>query len=213
MTRIKVCGVTSAADRDAVVAAGVDAVGVIVDVPVDTPRAVAADRAAALLEGLPPFVSGVLVTMQSAVQPVVDLQERVGADAVQVHDGLDPDGLEALGQRVDADVVAVVDGQAPAVRAYADAADALLVDSVDAEGGGGTGRTHDWDRTRDIVADLGVPVVLAGGLTPENVGEAVRTVEPYAVDTASGVESAGGQKDHDAVAAFVRHASRQEVSA
>ncbi len=213
MTRVKICGVTNAPDRDAAVAAGADAVGVIVDVPVDTPREVDADQAADLLAGLPPFVSGVLVTMQPAVQPVVDLQERVGADAIQVHDGLDPAGVGALRERVDASVVAVVDATASDVADYADAADALLVDSVDEDGGGGTGRTHDWDRTRDLVADLDVPVVLAGGLTPDNVGEAVRTVQPYAVDTASGVESSGGEKDHGAVERFVRKASRREVSA
>lgn len=213
MTRVKICGVTSAADRDAAVEAGADAVGVLVDVPVDSPREISVDRAADLLAGLPPFVSGVLVTMQDAVLPTIRLQERVCADAIQVHSGLSPADLAGLRRQVDASVVGVVDADDPNAAAYAESADALLVDSVDADGGGGTGETHDWSRTRDRVESLDVPVVLAGGLTPENVGQAVRTVRPYAVDTASGVEAEGGEKDHDAVEAFVRNAREREVSA
>jgi len=123
-------------------------------------------------------------------------------------------------------LVAVVDPEADDLAAYADPADAVLVDSLDDAGAGGTGETHDWERTRELVASLDVPVILAGGLTPENVAEAVETVRPFAVDTASGVErspsdrdarrgaerndgveSSGGVKDHDAVRAFVANAT------
>jgi phosphoribosylanthranilate isomerase len=107
-------------------------------------------------------------------------------------------------------LVAVGPDEAPG---YADSADAVLVDSVDDAGGGGTGETHDWDRTREFADSVDVPVVLAGGLTPENVGEAVETVEPYGVDTASGVEHEGGLKDHDAVRAFVAAARRSAIPA
>ncbi len=127
---------------------------------------------------------------------------------MQVHDGLSPAELGALDSRITQNIVAVVEAEAPAIEDYADHADALLVDSVDADGGGGTGETHDWERTRNLVDSLDVPVVLAGGLTPENVAEAVETVKPFAVDVASGVESAGGKKDHDAVERFVRNATR-----
>jgi phosphoribosylanthranilate isomerase len=87
------------------------------------------------------------------------------------------------------------------------------VDSIDEDGGGGTGRTHDWEQTRERVADLDTPVVLAGGLTPDNVAEAVATVDPFAVDVATGVERSGGVKDHDAVRAFVRAATREVTAA
>jgi phosphoribosylanthranilate isomerase len=118
---------------------------------------------------------------------------------------LPPEKLGGLAARVDASVVAAVDADAD-LAAYADAVDALLVDSTDERGAGGTGETHDWERTRERTADLDVPVILAGGLTPENVAEAVATVDPYAVDTATGVEREGGLKDHDAVTAFVARA-------
>jgi phosphoribosylanthranilate isomerase len=226
MTRVKICGVTNEADRGAVVGAGADAVGVIHGVPVDTPRKVDEATAESLVAGVPPLVTSVLVTMPTTVQQAVNRVDEIEPDAVQVHDGLDPAELGALSRRVGQQVIAVVDVGADDIEAYADHADALLVDSVDEAGAGGTGETHDWERTREIVGSLDVPVILAGGLAPDNVAEAVRTVNPFAVDTASGVErspsdrdarreaqrndgveQAGGMKDHDAVQAFVANAT------
>ena len=205
MTRVKLCGITSEDDRDAAVAAGADAVGFIVDVAVDTPREVTVESAADLVDGLPPFVSSVLVTMPDSVEDALALQQAVRADAIQVHGTLSPEYVGGLRARADATVLAAVSPDDD-VAAYADHADALLVDSVDEAGGGGTGETHDWERTRGVVSGVDVPVVLAGGLTPDNVAEAVETVGPYAVDTASGVESAGGVKDADAMEQFVARA-------
>lgn len=214
MTRTKICGCTRAADVDAAVEAGADAVGVIVDVPVDTPREVSPDAAAALLDRVPPLVTAVLVTMATDRDRVVSLAERTGADAVQVHGGHAPGSVATLRDRLPTPVLAAV-GPTDDVAAYAEAADALVLDSRDEDGGGGTGRTHDWDRAAARVDELDVPVLLAGGLTPGNVGEAVRTVDPFGVDVASGVEAAGGEKDHDAVERFVAAvaAADREVSA
>jgi phosphoribosylanthranilate isomerase len=206
MTRVKLCGITREEDRDAAVAAGADAVGFIVDVNVETPREISAEHAAELVDGVPPFVTTVLVTMPDSVEDAVALQERVGADAVQVHSTLTPEYIGGLRSRIDGAVLAAV-GPDVDLADYADAADALLVDSVDSEGGGGTGETQDWECTRELVADIDTPVVLAGGLTPENVRTAVETVDPFAVDTASGVEAEGGIKDYDAMHAFVTRAT------
>lgn len=207
--RVKICGLTSEADRGAAIDAGADAVGFITGVPVDSPRAISADTAATLVEGVPPFVTSVLVTMPASVQEAVDLQATVGADAVQVHGTLSPQKLGGLSARLDVPVIAAID-LTDDIDAYAEVADAVLVDSTDEEGAGGTGETHDWERTRDIRAGIETPLILAGGLTPENVAEAVETVDPFGVDTASGVERAGGEKDHDAVAAFVDRATGGE---
>ncbi|MFW6436095.1 MAG: phosphoribosylanthranilate isomerase [Halococcoides sp.] len=205
MTRVKLCGMTDRAALDAAVAAGADAVGVISAVDVDTPREVGHDRAAALLDAVPPFVTGVLVTMADEPGVVRDLAGALDPDAVQIH-GLDGDGLAALAE-LRADVIAVADPTADDLPARAAAADAVVIDSLDESGGGGTGETHDWDRTAALVAELGTPVVLAGGLTPETVAEAVATVDPYAVDVASGVESAPGEKDPTAMNRFVASAT------
>ncbi len=215
-TRVKVCGVTNAEDRDVAVTAGADAVGLIAGVTVETPREITLDEARNLARGVPPLVSAVLVTMPGDPATARERVTQVRPNAVQVH-GLAPDEVTDLADTLDAadepdaSVVAAVDAGTgeSTLRAYADAADALLVDSVDEAGGGGTGRTHDWERTRERVDTLNVPVVLAGGLTPDNVAAAVGTVDPFAVDVATGVERSGGLKDHDAVRAFVRAATRE----
>lgn len=201
MTRVKVCGLTTRADLEAAVAAGVDAVGFTVDVPVETPREIPADRAVELARATPPFVTTTLVTMAASPEPVVDLVSRVQPDLVQVHGDISRGDLAYLSAKVESAVMKAV---SPATAAtYDDVADAVLVDSLDDRGAGGTGETHDWERARELVGSLSTPVVLAGGLTPENVAAAVETVGPFAVDVASGVEGDPGRKDADAVAAFV----------
>ncbi|MDF9744257.1 phosphoribosylanthranilate isomerase [Natrinema salsiterrestre] len=207
MTRVKVCGLTTEADLEAAVDAGADAVGVICDVPVDTPREVSVDRAATLAAATPPFVTSVLVTMPASPEEAIELIEAVEPDAIQIHGGIRPGDLAYLRAKLDVDVLLAVDADDPSVaETYDDVVDALLVDTPGEDGGGGTGETHDWDLTRTATADLESPLILAGGLTPENVGDAVRTVEPFAVDVASGVEERGGVKDVDAVRSFVDRA-------
>ena len=210
MVRVKVCGHTNEADVAASIAAGVDAIGVIVDVPVDTPREVDVETAASLLD-LPPFVTGVLVTMPESPAEAVDLVDRLEPDALQVHSGLDFDDLASVADTVDIPLLvgASVEDE-PTLTDLEGVADAVLLDSRDESGAGGTGRTHDWDASRRIRESLEVPIILAGGLAPENVGRAVETVEPFAVDVATGVESTGGVKDHTAVKEFVRRAKRPE---
>jgi Phosphoribosylanthranilate isomerase len=207
MTRVKICGVTREADRDAAVGAGADALGFISGVPVETPRELGTREAAGLVAGVEPFVTSVLVTGPDSVQEAVVRQEQVGADVVQVHGDLSPASIGGLGEQVDASVIVAVDVGSERVGAYAATADALLLDSITETGMGGTGETHDWKRSREVVASVDSPVVLAGGLTPANVGAAVETVAPFAVDVSSGVETAPGQKDHDAVRAFVARAA------
>ncbi|MFB6308504.1 MAG: phosphoribosylanthranilate isomerase [Haloarculaceae archaeon] len=210
MTRVKICGITRTEDLRAAVDSGADAVGVVSGVTVDTPREVDRERAAELVEQVPPFVDSALVTMPESGQKAARQYEAIEPDAVQVHGTLSPTEVGAFSHRVDADVIAAVDADDPDedLQAYAAVADALLVDSTDEAGGGGTGRTHDWERTREIVElvssdETETPVILAGGLTPENVAGAVETVGPYAVDVATGVEREGGLKDHAAVREFV----------
>ena len=208
MVRVKVCGVTTREDLRAVERAGADAIGFIADVPVDTPRAVSLDDAATLVDAAPPFLTTTLVTMPDSGAEAAAAVDAVGPDALQVHGDLPPAELRSLRGSVPATVIAVVDAADPArARAVAPTVDAVLMDSVDESGAGGTGETHDWAATAEVAASVDAPVVLAGGLTPDNVAEAVETVRPFAVDVASGVERAGGRKDHDAVDAFVANAT------
>lgn len=207
MTRVKICGLTRDADVRAAVNAGAHAVGFVSGVSVDTPREIDPQRAATLVRRVPPFVSTVLVTMPDSPEHAISLAESVSPDAIQIHDEMAPEDLRAVVEATGAMVVKAVDAADPErARRFDGIADALLIDSVDSSGAGGTGRTHDWERTRELARTLETPVILAGGLTPENVAEAVRTVRPFAVDVASGVEAGPGVKDHDALRAFVRNA-------
>lgn len=211
MTRVKVCGITAEADRDAAVEAGADALGFVVDVPKDTARELDPDRAAALVAATPPFVSTVLVTMPANADRAVELYRRVGADAVQLHNDLPADAVAAVRERTGAPVLKAVPADPEPARRYAPVADALLVDSRDERGAGGTGEPADRAATRAVAGAVDVPVVLAGGLTPDTVAEAAAAVEPYAVDVSTGVERREGRKNHDAVRAFVAAAKRRPV--
>jgi phosphoribosylanthranilate isomerase len=212
VTRVKVCGVRTPEDLHLVADAGADAVGVISGVPVDTHREVNSETAADLVAAGPPFLTTTLVTMPDDPADAVALAATVAPDVLQLHADFDPEGFETLRAETGRKVVAAVDAaDADRVRALDGAVDAVLLDSTTDEGAGGTGETHDWDAAADLVGDLATPVVLAGGLTPENVGRAVETVHPFAVDVAGGVEGPGGFKQADAVRSFVDEARRAGV--
>lgn len=208
MSRAKICGLTTESDLETAVDAGADAVGIVCDVTVETPREVSLERARTLAAATPPFVTSVLVTMATAPTRTNELVAEIEPDAVQLHGDVSRDDLSTLRDDLEADLLlAVAADDVAAAENYDDLVDGFVVDSVDDEGGGGTGETHDWERTQAATADLESPVILAGGLEPGNVVGAIRTVDPFAVDVASGVEAEGGIKDHDAVRTFVERAA------
>lgn len=207
MTRVKICGITGAEDLDLVISAGVDAVGFISGVSVDTAREIDADEAAELVASTPPFVTTVLVTMPESLEAAAGLIDAVQPDVLQVHGGLASEDLNHLAENAHPSIVKAVTPDD--AERYDPIVDALLVDSLDESGAGGTGEAHDWNRTRNLVTTLDSPVILAGGLTPTNVAEAINRVQPFAVDVASGVEAEPGRKDPEAVRAFLEGAGVQ----
>jgi len=210
MARVKICGLTRGADLRAAIDAGADAVGVISEVPVDSGREVDPATAAQLLADVPPFVTATLVTMPDSAERAVELVRTIGPDALQLHGEWTADEIRYIRAETERKVLLAVDADDPARAEEFDAVtDALVIDSTDDAGAGGTGETHDWAKTGDLAARLTSPVVLAGGLTADNVAEAVRVADPFAVDVASGVELADGRKDHNAVARFVANAGRE----
>lgn len=209
--RTKICGHTLERDVAASVEAGADAIGVITGVAVETPRAVEPETAARLVDRVPDGVLSVLVTMPESSTASIDLVDRVSPDVLQVHGPIEDSAFDSIVANVDLPVIksATTDDDSTTVHRFADRADALLLDSRSGSGAGGTGRTNDWERARTIVSSVDCPVILAGGLTPENVRSAIETVRPAGVDVASGVELRGGVKDHGAVDRFVRAAIRE----
>jgi phosphoribosylanthranilate isomerase len=219
VVRAKVCGIRTDRDLDVVVRSGADAMGLICGVTHITEDELSPDQARRLARRAPPLISTVLVTHLQDADEILHLADHVGVDAIQVH-GLVSletvvDVFERAGGRRIIKAVGVL-GPAAVDEALelADVCHAVLLDSRTSDRLGGTGRTHDWSISRqvaDALADRGRGVVLAGGLRPEIVADAVRAVRPFAVDVNSGVEDANGDKVLERCAAFVSR-SRDALS-
>ncbi len=202
-TRVKICGITRPQDAVAAARAGADAIGLVFHAP--SPRAVSIAQALAVIAALPPFVSVVGLFVDATEAAIRAVLEQVPLDLLQFHGNECPSECGGFGR---AYIKALRMREGTDVRAYAQTypeAVGVLLDAYDPATPtvrGGTGQTFDWSR---IPARLPVPLILAGGLTPENVAEAVRRTRPYAVDVSSGVERGKGIKDAARVAAFIEN--------
>jgi phosphoribosylanthranilate isomerase len=188
MTRVKICGITRAEDADLAAALGASAIGFVFWPR--SPRFIEPSRARDIVRHLPPFVTPVGVFVDQPAGHVKDVAAVVGLSAVQLHGSEDLGFARAVGRRV---IKAASVAQALQFADYWPAEITLLLDALDAERRGGTGQTVDWSAAGTLSA--GRRVILAGGLHAGNVGEAIRTVRPFAIDVSSGVESSPGVKD------------------
>lgn len=209
-TRIKICGLTRIDDALAAARAGVDAIGLVFWAR--SPRAVTHDHARRIALALPPFVTRVALFVDPQPAEVQSVLARVPVDLLQFH-GEEPDDFCAAFDRPFVKAVRVAAGADPThlleyARGYP-RAQAILLDTLKPRGlPGGTGTVFDW---AVVPSGLPKPLILSGGLNPDNVGRAVRQVRPWAVDTSTGVEEVGadgaprnGLKDARRIAAFVR---------
>ncbi len=196
--RVKICGLTRREDAEAAVAAGADALGFMF-YP-GSARCVSEETAAAICRRLPPFVLRVGVFVDAPEEQIRAVAARCGLGALQFHGGESAEFCRRFALPVIKAFRIRGPESLPALRAYDTAA--WLLDSSVAGQWGGTGTTFNWDLAAEAVG-WGHPVILAGGLTPDNVAGAVRRVRPYAVDVSSGVETAPGRKDPARMRAFV----------
>ena len=197
-TRIKVCGITRLEDALLAVKLGADALGFNFYKP--SPRYVAPDAARAIIQRLPPFVTPVGVfANETDMGHVTSVAAEAGVTVIQLHG---PQFPELAGPPAGYSLIrAVAVGEDFKAESLADLkANAFLLDAYHPRLSGGTGKQFDWELARD--ANRYGPIILAGGLNPGNVERAIREVHPYAVDVASGVESAPGQKDAAQLRAF-----------
>jgi phosphoribosylanthranilate isomerase len=209
--RVKICGLTREQDVAAAVAAGADAVGFIVGFEY-SPRNITIARAGELIRKVPPFVDSVLVTTSDLVSRLPSEVKLARPDVIQLYgDSSDPGEVrERFGVRLIRPYQLVTPDLEKA-RREAKGFDALLTDTYKKGRQGGTGETSDWALCQSIRSAIApLPMVLSGGLNPENVAEAVRTVGPYAVDASSGVEGSPGLKDAGKVRDFVARAKGSE---
>lgn len=198
-TRVKICGLTRAEDVEAAVRAGADALGFVLWP--GSRRGLDLDALATLAARVPPFVTrvGLFVDQDAetiaACLPFLDMLQFHGNEPPEECQGYGRPWMKALRMHGDIDLHAEAERYRHA--------QGLLLDAFKPGVPGGTGETFDWSR---IPADLARPVILAGGLTPDNVGAAIARVRPFAVDVSGGVEATTGVKDHAKIETFIRNA-------
>ncbi|MDP6460056.1 MAG: phosphoribosylanthranilate isomerase [Candidatus Hydrothermarchaeota archaeon] len=209
MVLVKICGNTSRGDSLKALELGADLIGVIVEVPTATPRKVSASKAREILSDI--HGKDVIVIMPEDLEQALDYYDRVAPSYVQLHGGESVDFVKELRKAVQCNLIKTIhvagrDAVEEALE-YAPYCDYLLLDTLSA-GMGGSGLKHDWTVSKEIVHSAKVPVILAGGLNPGNVEDAVRIVKPYAIDVSSGVESRPGKKDYEKVKNFIAAAKQ-----
>lgn len=206
-TRVKICGITTAEDALLAVNAGADAIGLVFYEP--SPRYVDIERAAHIAAVIPPFVSIVALFVNASVDQVNTVLSRVAVSLLQFHGDESPlyceqfhrPYIKALRMKPDADVVAICSEYS--------SAQGVLLDAYRKGVPGGTGECFDWQA---IPKTLSQPLVLAGGLHPANVAEAIATVKPAAVDVSGGVEALAGIKDSHRVIEFINQVNLADMA-
>lgn len=208
-TRIKVCGMRELAEVAGVVAAGVDAIGLIF--AEQSPRYIDPERAREIVASLPPFVDAVGVFVDQQAATVNEIVRYCGLTMVQLHGAESPAYCAEINCRVMKVFRVRESTTREELAPYADKVSAFLFDTFQEKIAGGTGQTFAWNLLEKLAPPR--PVVLAGGLTPENVGEAIRQARPFAVDLNSGVEFAPGRKDLAKVRAAVAQVAAADAAA
>ncbi|HJJ50638.1 MAG TPA: phosphoribosylanthranilate isomerase [Methanocorpusculum sp.] len=208
--KCKICGTGSFADLKCAVDAGADAIGFLMGITHKTQDAVSPEEASAMIKTLPPFIEPVAVTHLQEADSIIDIVQRSRCTTLQIQNTISFEDV-AMIQDVLPHIriikaVHVMDTSAiktaEEVTAYADA---IILDTRTPERLGGTGLTHDWSISAKIVQASNIPVILAGGLTPENVATAIHQVQPYAVDVHTGVKR-NNVRDAEKTKAFVEAA-------
>jgi phosphoribosylanthranilate isomerase len=203
---VKICGLTSVEEACLAADAGAAAIGLVFWER--SPRAVSVDTAQRIAAALPAFVARVGVFVNASCEEMACVADAVGLDVLQLHGDEQPQDVRGLRRRVVRAVRVGGTFSVESVLPFVENGWSVLLDSGNATEPGGTGRAFDWSVARAVRERL-PQLILAGGLTPENVGAAIRAVSPWAVDVSSGVEDSPGRKNADKVRAFIA-AVRQE---
>ncbi|HVM96775.1 MAG TPA: phosphoribosylanthranilate isomerase [Candidatus Acidoferrales bacterium] len=217
-TRIQIAGVSTLEEALALETLGVDALGFTVRLPDGVHDDLTEAKARSIITALPPFVSTVAITYVDNAREAVDLCRYLGVSTLQLH-GKFPtaeiDLVRAGLPHLKIIRAVHVTGEPALIqaRSLARRVDALILDTFDPQSGkhGATGKTHDWNISRRIVESVPAKIILAGGLTPDNVGDAIRTVRPWGVDVHTGVEDVHGRRDIGRMRRFVAAVRNQEL--
>lgn len=205
MTKVKICGITNLIDAQAVLRFGADEIGF--NFYPGSPRYIDPSEAAKIVDSLGNGIRYVGVFVNESLRRIVELSKTVKLDAIQLHGDETRDLISSLKLESDVQIIKACrvgeEFDLESITQYGDVT--ILLDAFSKRARGGTGETFDW-ATAAAVNPLVNRLYLAGGLTPLNVTSAIAAVRPYAVDTASGVESEAGKKDADLLEAFIKNA-------
>lgn len=213
MVRVKICGITNGKDLKDAVIAGADALGFVINVE-SSPRRINTDKAKELMKKVPVFISKVAVTVFEDFSQLIRIKDELKPEYIQIHGDFDfcdclhrtsydPQIIRAISLKSNSSLESILN--------KAKNFDTILVDSYIEGKFGGTGTVNDFRMCREIREAISPKaLILAGGLNPDNVGEAIRMVKPFAVDVSSGVEASPGIKDYGKMLDFVANAKRVE---
>ena len=211
--RVQIAGVSTLEEALATAEAGADALGFTVRLPHGVHDGLTEAKARGIVAALPPFVASVAISYVETPRQAVELCRYLGVSTLQLHGPFPTQELPLIRAGLPhlklIRAVHVTGPEALAqARSLARHVDALILDTFDPASGrhGATGKTHDWGLSRQIVSEVRVPVLLAGGLTPDNVAAAIAAVQPWGVDVHTGVENPDGTRNLDKVRAFVARA-------
>jgi phosphoribosylanthranilate isomerase len=207
-TRAKICGITRIEDVQSVVQSGADAIGLVFYPP--SPRNVSMGQAQILVQHIPAYVQVVGLFVNATADEITQVLKHVPLDMLQFHGDESPEQCQSIAEQTarrwykaiqvkpDLDVIATIEKYQQA------GASAVLLDAWHPELKGGTGHSFDWTQ----FPQLDIPLILAGGLNPDNIEEAIHTTQPFAVDVSGGVESAKGIKDQQLIQRFMQGVQR-----
>ena len=217
MTKVKICGITNLEDARAAISFGADAVGFLVGkLHPSTSSFLSPEQVSEIVAHLPPFCSTVLVTHLSRPEELIPLLKITNVTTLQLHGETTPQEAIQLKKQIPflktyKAVHVFDDSSIQEASRYVGSVDGIVLDTAIKATGqvGGTGKTHDWSISKKIVLSTPLPVILAGGLNPENVADAIRLVRPYAVDVNSGVSNPDGTKNHNKLSVFISRAKAE----
>ncbi len=201
MVKVKICGITNSEDAAAAVDFGADALGFVFFG--GSPRYIQPKEAAKIIRIIPPIVQTVGVVVNECSDDLERIIAESGVDVIQLHGEELPEVCRSSRRTIKAIRVKSLDSLAP-LEEFKGMVSAFLLDAYTPDVLGGTGRLFNWDIA--VEAKRFGKIILAGGLTPDNVADAVRYVMPFAVDVSSGVEAAKGRKDHERMRIFIERA-------
>ena len=211
--KIQIAGVSSIEDSIRLIDLGVEGLGFTLRLPSGIHDNLTEEKARQIIAALPPLVGSVLITYITNPSEAVDFCKYLGVNTIQLHAPVEQGVMTEIKKqlpniKIIKNVNVVSEAAVNEVNIYSDEADAIILDSYDPKSGmhGATGLTHDWTISRKIVQMCNIPVILAGGLNPDNVVEAIKYVQPWGIDVHTGIENPDGTPNHEKAAAFVKNA-------